>query len=236
MDIAARFTTALVEARSSPDRTDPLPDQLSRAAAAALRVDGVGLSLAAEQPTLLGASGAMPRTAEQLQFTVGTGPCLVAVDTQFPLFAVESYLHRRWPVYHDLLRTQTPYRSVVAHPMTHGLTGVGALVVYLEDPAGPLQLDSFDASAVVGLVSAALTTSTSWAAPHQPGLQHWLDTPGARVRALTWQAVDLVRQVLDTSDVDALAVLRSRAYGSGRLVDEIAGELLRGELSVHDLG
>jgi hypothetical protein len=234
MDVDNRFIVALARERATGD-SDFLPDQLSRAAAHALAVDGVGLSLAGEQPALLGASSAMATVAEQLQFTVGAGPCLVAVDTQFPLFGVESYLLRRWPVYHDLLATQTPYRSVVSYPLSHGLTGVGALVLYMVDPAGPLGLDSLGAQAVVGLVSAELTASAVWATRYRPGLQHWIDTPGARVRAVTWQAVRSIRDVLDTSDADALALIRARAYSTRRLVDEIASDLVTGTTSVQDL-
>jgi hypothetical protein len=234
MDVDNRFIVALARERAAGE-SDFLPDQLSRAAAHALAVDGVGLSLAGEQPALLGASSDTARVAEQLQFTVGAGPCLVAVDTQFPLFGVESYLQRRWPVYHDLLATRTPYRSVVSYPMSHGLAGVGALVIYLADPAGPLGLDSFGAQAVVGLVSAELTTSAVWATRYRPGLQHWIDTPGARVRAVTWRAVGMVKDVLDTSDADALALIRARAYSTGRLVDEVASDLVHGTASVDDL-
>lgn len=235
MDTTSRFTAALTRVQAT-GATD-LPDQLATAAARALAVDGVGSSLAAEQPALLGARGEWAAVAEQLQFTVGTGtgPCLVAVDTQFPLYGVESYLQQRWPLHHDLLRARTPYRSVVALPMNEGLSGVGAVVVYLESPAGPLDFDSFDAHTVVSLVSAELTASPTWATRHQPGVQHWIDTPGARVRAITWQAVTLLHQVLATPQADTLAVLRARAYSTGRLVDEIASDLVDGRLSVHDL-
>jgi hypothetical protein len=235
VDIASRFTAALCRLREADVDPRRLPDQLSAAATASLGVDGVGLSLATAQPALLGASDELAVVAEQLQFTVGSGPCLVAVDTQFPLFAVESYLQRRWPIYHDLLRSQTPFRSVVAFPLTHDLTGVGALVVYLRSPGGPVHFDSFDAHAVVGLVSAELTASPAWATRHQPGLEHWLDTPGARVRAIAWQAVVLISQVLGTSRADALAVLRARAYSTGRLVDEIAVDVVAGRLSIAEL-
>jgi len=171
VDITSRFAAALTQVQTSTSEARHLPDQLATTAARVLAVDGVGLSLAAEQPAMPGASGELPAVAEQLQFTVGTGPCLVAVDTQFPLLAVESYLQRRWPAYQDLLRTRTPYRSVVALPMDQGLARVGAMVIYLEDPAGPLDFDSFDAHAVVSLVSAELSASPAWATRHQPGLQ-----------------------------------------------------------------
>lgn len=134
-----------------------------------------------------------------------------------------------------LLGTQTPYRSVVSYPLTHGLAGVGALVIYLQDPAGRLALDSIGAQTAVNLVSAELTGSAVWATRYRPGLRHWIDTPGARVRAITWQAVTLIKGILDIADADALAILRARAYSSGRLVDEIASDLVTGTFTVADL-
>lgn len=235
MDTATRFAATFATTQAADDESRALPDQLSRAAAAVLAVDGVGLSLAGEEPVPLGSSGNMPTVAEQLQFTVGVGPCLVAVDTRFPLFAVESYLQRRWPIYHDLLRTLTPYRSVVAYPMSQGLAGVGAMVVYLHDPAGPLAFDSFEAHTVVDLVSGHLTSSATWAMRYQPDLQHWLDTPTARVRTVTWQAVGMISQRLGAPPADALDVLRARAYATGRLVDAIALDLVHGHIRLDDL-
>ncbi|GAB4081439.1 ANTAR domain-containing protein [Modestobacter muralis] len=235
MDIAGRFMVEL--ARVSTGATDPrlLPDRLATATARALGVDAVGLTLAAQRPTSIGASGETAQLAEQLQFTVGSGPCLATVDSQTPVFAVESHLQRRWPFYHDLLHGQTPFRSVVAFPMNGGLSRVGAMVIYLTSPAGPLEFDALDAQSLVSLVSEELGASTAWAGPHQPGLQHWIDVPAARVRTTVWQAVGMVTEGLSLSGADALALLRARAYSTSRLVDEVAHDLVTDHLSVDEL-
>lgn len=235
MDVAGRFLLDLSQVRASRSGPELMPDQLSVAAARTLGVDAVGLTLAAQQPASIGASDEMAALAEQLQFTVGNGPCMVSVDSQMPLFAVEAYLQRRWPFFHDLLRTRTPYRSVVTFPLTGALTGVGVMVVYLTSPAGPLEFDALDAQSLVGVISEELGRSATWAQPHEPDLQQWIDVPGARVRTEVWQAVGMVTVGLGLSSADALAFLRAHAYSSGRLVDEVAQDLVTNQVSVREL-
>lgn len=81
----------------------------------------------------------------------------------------------------------------------------------------------------------ALLTSAAEASDHQPNLQRWLDTPTARVRATTWQAVGMVMYSFRAAPADALDVLRARAYSTGRLVDDAARDVLSGQLPVAEL-
>src|SRR4051794_40527593 len=97
VDVAMRFVEALdADAGADPDL---LPERLAHAAAAVLPVDGVGLSLPGEggQRTPLAASSEVAATAERLQFTAGSGPCLLAAGSGLPVFATEEILARRWP-------------------------------------------------------------------------------------------------------------------------------------------
>ncbi|MGR6967455.1 hypothetical protein ACU610_23645 [Geodermatophilus sp. URMC 61] len=64
--------------------------------------------------TPLAASSQVAAPAERLQFTASSGPCRFAAESGFPVFATEDVLARRWPVFHDLLLTHTPLRSVLA--------------------------------------------------------------------------------------------------------------------------
>ena len=84
MDIASRFVEALdADAGVTGDDPDLLPVRLAHVAAAVLAVDGVGLSLHGEPGlrTPLAASSEVAATAERLQFTAGTGPCLFAAES-----------------------------------------------------------------------------------------------------------------------------------------------------------
>jgi hypothetical protein len=117
VDTASRFVEAL-DAHTSATGDDPdlLPVRLAHVAAVVLRVDGVGLSIHGEPGlrTPLAASSEVAATAERLQFTAGSEPCLLAAESGLPVFGTEEILARRWPVCHDLLVTSTPLRSVLA--------------------------------------------------------------------------------------------------------------------------
>ncbi len=71
-----------------------------------------------------------------MQFTAGRGPCLFAAQAGLPVFATKELLARRWPIFHDLLLSQTPLHSVLALSLHGRLRGLGGLDLYLTDPRG----------------------------------------------------------------------------------------------------
>jgi len=64
---------------------------------------------------------------------------MFAAESGWPVFATQNHLQTRWPAFHDLLVTHTPFRSVVALSLPGPLRGYGALDLYLTHPVG-LQL------------------------------------------------------------------------------------------------
>src|SRR5947199_403025 len=103
--------------------------------------------------TPLGASDEAAGTAERLQFTAGAGPCMFAAESGWPVFGPEDQLRTRWPAFHDLLVTHTPFRSVVALSLPGELRGHGALDLYLTHPVGVMAFDAVDALCVAELIS-----------------------------------------------------------------------------------
>ena len=239
MTIAERFEAAL-DSASEPDLIGPelLPVRLARACARMLPVDGAGLSIldAARQRIPLGASSPDADTAERLQFTVGAGPCMTAADTRQPVFAVEDDLRRRWPVFSELLLEATTYRAVVALPLQPAVTGCGAIDLYFERSDEVLDLDVFEALAVGELVSSALSDASVWSTWTAAEGPEWLHGPAPLRRAAVWEAMGKVCVDLEVGAAEALALLRARAYGAGRTVDDVAAELLTGRLRPTDLG
>ncbi|WP_245160152.1 GAF domain-containing protein [Blastococcus sp. CT_GayMR20] len=238
MTIAGRFEAALDDVHE-PDLAGPelLPVRLSRACARMLRVDGAGLSLldASQQRIPLGASSVEAEIAERLQFTVGAGPCMAAADTRQPVFAVEEDLRRRWPVFSDLLFGATRYRAVVALPLQPALTGFGALDLFFERADDVPELDVFEALAVGELVTSALSDAAVWSSWSAADGPDWLHGPAPLRRAAVWEAMGKLGVDLEIGAPAALALLRSRAYGSGQSVDDVAADLLSGRLRAADL-
>src|SRR4051812_8142440 len=235
VDVAIRFAGALDAAAGA----DPalLAGRLAHAAAAAPPVDGVGLSLHGEagRRTPLAASSEGAATAERLQFTAGSGPCLLAAESGLPVFASEEILGRRWPAFHDLLVTHTPLRSALALSLSGRLQAVGAMDLYSADPDGAIAVDVYEARCVAQLVSDHLDVAADWSLWTQTELPAWSDTPDARRRGRPWMAVGMLMLALEAPAPDALAVLRGYAYAAGRTADDIALDLVERRLRPHQL-
>jgi len=236
--IAGRFEAALDDA-DAPGLRGPelLPVRLARACARTLRVDGAGLSLvdAAQQRVPLGASSEEAATAERLQFTVGAGPCMTAQETRQPVFALEQDLRRRWPVFTDLLFGSTPFRAVVALPLQPALAGAGAIDLYFRDPDDVPGLDVFEALAVGGLVSSALSEAAVWSSWSPAEGPDWLQGPTPQRRAAVWEAMGKVGVELEVDTPAALALMRAAAYGGERTIEDVAADVLAGTLRARDL-
>jgi hypothetical protein len=236
--IAGRFAAAL-DGSADPDLAGPelLPVRLARACARTLSVDDAGLSLvdSAQQRVPLGASSDVAEVAERLQFTVGAGPCMTAQETRQPVFAVEDDLRRRWPVFTELLVASTPFRAVVALPLQPALSGAGAIDLYFRTSEEVLDLDVFEAMAVGELVTSALSDAAVWSEWSPAEGPEWLQGPVPRRRAAVWEAMGKLCVDLQISAPAALDLLRAHAYGSGRTVDDLAEQLLAGQLRAIDL-
>jgi hypothetical protein len=236
--IAARFDDAL-DAVSEPALAGPelLPVRLARAIARALPADGAGISLSGADGRRipLGSSSPPAATAERLQFTVGDGPCMTSQQSGEPVFALLADLRRRWPPFADLLLGRTPYRAVVALPLREAIAGLGAVDLYFgRDDAVP-ELDVFEAMAVGDLVTSRLSDTAVWSTWEADRGPDFLHGPAARRRAAVWEATGLVSLALDVEEAAALAALRATAYASGRVVDDLAADVLAGRLPAADL-
>jgi hypothetical protein len=234
VSLAERFSAAFAAERPEEDDDHLLPEQLARAAARVLSADGVGLSILAGAVgrSPLGASSPDAARAEQLQFTVGNGPCLLAHESGHPVFVVEEDIRRRWPAFADLLLSDTPFRGIVSLPLRSPLGGVGAMDLFFRDPGAVPRLDVFEAVAVGELVSGTLGDAAVTAQNRDPD---WLQSPAARRRAAVWQAVLRTCAALDVDAAEALALLRGYAYARNRSVDSVAADLLSGRLLPADL-
>ena len=233
MDLVERFHKALhAEPHDQRGDSDLLPVGLARAAAAVLPVDGAGLGIheAPDRRTPLAASERTAALAERLEFTVGHGPCLLSAELAFPVLATEEVLAQKWPVFHDLLLSETPIHSVLALPLTGRLRGRGTLSLYLTDPTGVTSVRVLEACTVAGLVSEHLGPAADWSAWTPSDPPDAIDTPDARRRTRVWMAVGMVMLTLRLLVSDALALLRGQAYAANRTLDALADDLVEGRI------
>jgi hypothetical protein len=229
-----RFEQAAGEpAPPALDAPELLPARLAHAVAAALPVDGAGLTVHAPGGVRapLGASDPVTAHAERLQFTFEAGPCLRAHDDGVTIAFDEEDIRRNWAELHDTLTTETPYRAVLSVPLLPPLGPLLVLDLYVCDPADLPRLDRRE----VEDVAAGLTGRLADALAVTRRAGGWWNSPDAQRRTAVWQAVGLVsvRRALDTAD--ALAVLKAHAVATGRVVDDVAADLLARRLDLDDL-
>lgn len=232
---AERFDVAL--ASSPPDLTGPdlLPARLARACAAALGVDGAGLSLhVGVLRTPIGASDAQTAHAERLQFTVGDGPCLRAHDKGGVIaFSLED-IARNWPQLWASLLNETTFRGVLSVPLPPPMGPLVVLDLYVRDPATLTGLKRSDVHDVALSTTEELALTVTGPEFPDDG-SSWLDGPDAQLRANVWQAMGLVGLASGLDATDAIATMRASAIATGRVVDAVAEDIVSGRLVPADL-
>lgn len=215
------------------------PAVLSQAAADLLPVDGAGLSTLLGALRLpLGASSAAAQMAEELQTSIGEGPCLAAAVSKSVAVADLAEMTTRWPVYGEELTRRTPYRSVASVPLsTPDGDLFAALDLYAEDEylSQRLDVDEVDAH-IAGPVSALLGICLTQVRDLEldRAMPDWYRLATAR-RHHVWVATGMLVGRDRQPTRDALSVLRAHAYALERTLDELADDLVEGRLTVDDL-
>ena len=230
-DAAGRFLEALREpAPRGEDGPEMVPSRLARAFAQAVGVDGAALSIheGAGLRTPIGASDRTTSHAEQLQFTAGDGPCLRAHDTGRAIVFDLGDIQRNWPGLHDALLGETPYRAVFSLPLAPPLGPTVVVDLYAREPDTLTAVPREEVESAVLCLTEEMVRS-SGAAPAEEGARWW-DSPDARRRNRVWQATGETSVALGLDVVDTLTVLRAHAFATGRVVDDLAGDIVEGRL------
>ena len=213
--------------RGATDRLDRLCSALTRS----LPATGVGVSLLTEDTHggwPVAASDAASRMLEELQFTLGEGPCLDAFTSRRPVLEPDLPVHGmgRWPAYAPAAQ-EHGVRAVFAFPLQVGAARAGALDIYRDEP-GSLTTDALTqaftfADVAMGvLVDGQEDAAGSRSAPD-------LDDVLAN-RLEVYQAQGMLMVDLGVSIEEAAARLRGHAYAEGRPIGDVAQDIVAGKL------
>jgi hypothetical protein len=191
-----------------------------------LGVDGAGIMLmSGDVPRgSLGTSDEVSRLIEDLQYTLGEGPCVDACQ-QDEVVAEPDLARpvtRRWPAFTPpVLRAGA--RAVFAFPLRIGAVRLGALDSYRGRP-GPLSgAQHADALAVAG-VAARWVLEAQAGAP--PGTVAQELEAGADFHFAVHNAAGMVSVQQDISVTDALIRLRAYAFTRDRPLAEVAQDVV----------
>jgi len=231
----ARFEAAVVQGEFRAEGVRLLPERLCLAAQEVLDVDAAAISvfLIGESCFPVAATDEDATLAETLQFSLGEGPCLQpsALQVLIPdLHQAESAAVRAWPMYAAEMTRCTPFRTLIAFPLQVSGPPLGWLTLYRRSVTTPL--GARDGSVVAALVTEQLLGAGRFTRHRLERGRRWLEAPAGRRRAQVRRAQGMIMQLNAINSADALAVLRARAFGSGRLLDDLSEDIVAGRLPV----
>jgi hypothetical protein len=208
-----------------------LAGQIGRAYVGGLDVDGAAISVftASPQRETLWASDPVADLLEDLQFTLGEGPCMTAATTGHPDLAPDlgdPATTGRWPMFAAAVTERTDVAAVFALPLQCATINLGVLDLYRRTP-GPLppgQLrDAIHAVDIAAMLLLGLRTDPTAAHP---------DDGAWGRRGDIHRAAGLLAAQLDITPTAALARLRAHAYTEHWLLADVARDVLARRLHI----
>ena len=210
-------------------------DRLCETCVALFDVDAAAISLVFDGATngTLGCSDEQARAYDEVQFTVGEGPCLESVALGAPVLVTDlaDRTERRWPLYGPAL-LEMRIRGVYAIPVVVAGEYVGALDLFRalpgQLPAGELAGATL-AAELAGIPLLDLLDQDLQAAVAEPGSNAWVEL-AVLSRAEVSQATGMLVAQLGIEPADALLRLRAHAYATGRAATDVARDILERRL------
>ena len=216
MRIAVAFAREVVKGREA---------HLCAACAGVLSVSGAGLSIMSEQHSgRMCVSNSRMEALEDIQFTLGVGPCQDAYATGVPLLVprLDQVASARWPAF-IAEAAAVGVHAVFAYPLTNRGAKVGVMTLYQDLPGALSQTQSADCLAIADVLA---TTMLGLIAASPPGTIPTLVDEAVAHRAEVHQATGMVSAQLDISVADALARIRAYAYATDQSIRVVAADIV----------
>jgi hypothetical protein len=216
----------------------PLVDVLRRLCDAAVRdlpAMGCGINLMVEGGALGVAADvdAASEALEELQFTVGEGPCIDAFAARRPVLEADLAAggERRWPGYVPAALAHG-VRGVFAFPLQMGAACFGVMDVYVDRPGGLTTTALGRAFGFADVAMEVVLDGQALAQQGRPaeGLDEAVDN-----RSNLYQAQGMVMVQLGVDLMDAMVCLRAHAYCHERRLGEVVHDVVSGRLRLDDV-
>lgn len=234
--LTARFLQAVGHEVGADDLT---PAALARAVVQVLPVDGAGISMLTGSLRMpLGSSHDTVSRAEELQTTLGEGPCLTAAQTQAAAVYDTDELEERWALYTEELTAKTTFRAVAAIPLRAPGHGVfAALDLYADTPGlrDRIDLDTIDTDLAAPAAALLTTCVEQIAGVENPDARpDWYQTAAGR-RHDVWVAIGMIMAHRPARTRDTLSLMRAHAYSQDRSLDDLAADIVERRLPPTDI-
>lgn len=161
---------------------------------------------------------------EELQFTLGEGPCVDAFNTDRPVLEPDLAhpVIPRWLPFAGQALT-AGVRAIFGFPLQVGAARLGALNLYRNQP-GPLSDDQYADALVMADVAAQAVLILQANAP--PGKLAAALEAGADFQYVVHQATGMIAAQLEVSVGQALIRLRAFAFSNDRPIAEVARDVV----------
>jgi hypothetical protein len=166
---------------------------------------------------------------DELQFTLGEGPCLESVARRVPVVVTDlaDPTDKRWTAYGPTMLAND-IRFVFAMPVVVAGEHVGALDLFRAAP-GRLNAEQFAgavaAAELAGIPLLDLMEGDLQAAAGDPSSNAWAEL-NSLSRAEVSQATGMLVAQLGVEPTEALVRLRAHAYANGRTATDVARDIL----------
>jgi hypothetical protein len=224
---------AAVDGRRGVDAAD----RLCEACVMLFDIDAAAISLVfgGANSGTLGSSGAPARMYDELQFTLGEGPCLDSITLRIPILVADlaDTIDARWPIYGPAMLSHQ-IRGVFAMPVLVAGEHVGALDLFRAQPGDLAEDHLAGAIGAAELASAPLLDLMNddlLAAVNNPESNAWAELH-VLSRAEVSQATGMLVAQLDVEPAEALVRLRAHAYATGRSSTDVARDILDRRLTL----
>lgn len=211
----------------------PATEALTRAAVDVAGVDGAAVSLIIDDAVardLLHATDADAVRIDELQFTIGEGPCLDAFNTGTTIAVpdlTDPVGTAKWPVFASEVVAELGVHAVLACPITAHGAAVGVLELHRRTP-GPYALAAVESARAIATALGPVILTELVPQAHLGGTT----TPGRPAgnyrlaRADINVAVGMLSTRLSVPIADAAAALRARAYANSTSIASIAHDIV----------
>jgi transcriptional regulator with GAF, ATPase, and Fis domain len=198
-----------------------------------LGVDGAGITLMdGNQVGPLCVTGRGAAELEEMQFTLGEGPCHDAFRSGQPVLVtrLDHGAPIRWLPFAELA-IRLGIGAVFAYPLEHDDVRLGVLTVYQRTP-GPLSEEQLEVCTALSIVLAETISSMSHPSPFGESASGIDDA--IEYRAEVHQASGVVAAQLHISATLALVRIRAHAFATDTAVKVIADDIIAHRLHLNN--
>jgi hypothetical protein len=229
---SARVLRILTQLKQSAE-SSANPERLCEVSAEVVGASGAGIMLMSHASLggTICSSNEVSTLIEDLQFTLGEGPCLDAMHHVSPVLEPDlaDPAFGRWPAFAPPA-VAAGARAIFGFPLQVGAVCVGALNLYREVP-GDLDVDQHaDALVMAGVAARSVLTMQSDAVDGE--LASGIEV-GSQIRFVVHQASGMVAAQMSVNLSEALIRLRGYAFANDRQVTEVAKDVVARRIRFH---